>query len=344
LASDLAQVYDRNKAEIDRIIMEFLPEHHDVGEIELLYRMMRKYPERRGKGLRPNLCILTAEALGADANRAYITAAALEIFHNWILIHDDFEDKSDLRRGLPTLHREFGAALAINAGDALHGRMWQLLSKNFETLGKDDALAVQSEFVRTINETTEGQHMELSWVEQKKWDLQDEDYFLMCAKKTSWFTCITPFRLGGLIAKAPRKMLEEMIPLGEDLGIAFQIQDDILNLVGNKEKYGKEEAGDILEGKRTLILIHTLRECSAEDRASTLGIMNKERGEKTLEDVQTVLKMIHKYGSINYAESLARRFSNRAKDSFQNISANFTNRVATRFLEESVDFMTSRDW
>jgi geranylgeranyl diphosphate synthase type II len=139
-------------------------------------------------------------------------------------------------------------------------------------------------------------------------------------------------------------MLEEMIPLGEDLGIAFQIQDDILNLVGNKEKYGKEEAGDILEGKRTLILIHTLRECSAEDRASTLSIMNKERGEKTPEDVQTVLKMIHKYDSINYAESLARRFSNRAKDSFQNISVNFTNRVATRFLEESVDFMTSRDW
>jgi len=344
LTSELGQVYDRNKAEIDRVIMTFLPLRHDVTEIELLYRMMRRYPERKGKGLRPNLCILTAEALGADPARAYLTAAALEIFHNWILIHDDVEDKSDLRRGLPTLHREYSPALAINAGDALHGKMWELLSKNFELMGAEDALAIQLEFVRTINETTEGQHMELSWIEQRKWDLTDADYFLMCSKKTSWFTCITPLRLGGLIAKASRSVLEEMIPLGEGLGIAFQIQDDILNLVGNRRKYGKEEAGDILEGKRTLILIHTLRESSAKDRELILSIMNKDRNQKTPEDVQTVLEMIRKYDSIGYAEAVARRFSDRAKQCFRRLSVNFTNTAAARLLEQTVDFMTSRDW
>lgn len=342
--SSLTQRLKINKDAVDQFILDFLPKHSDIKEIQMLFDMMRDYPSRPSKGLRSSLCILTCESLGGNLDEALRTAAALEVFQNWILIHDDIEDYSELRRGEPVLNRKYGIPLAINTGDALHAKMWELLIQNQKTLGPTKTMSIIDEFLRMINETTEGQTIELAWVEHNKWDLNEDDYFLLCNKKTSWYTCITPCRLGATIAGASLKKRDTFIPFGSRLGIAFQIQDDILNLKGDEQKYGKECGGDILEGKRSLILIHLLNKANSADRRKVLSIMSKNRCDRTTSDVEEVLKLMEKYGSIKYAEAVAESYAAEAKKLFNKIFQDAPSSESRGLLEDLIDFMICRDW
>jgi geranylgeranyl diphosphate synthase type II len=164
---DIESLVHSYRQEVYSYIDEKLPKWHNHPDIQTLYEMLRDYPSRPSKGLRAALCLLTCEAFGGKRSSCLTTAAALEIFQSWVLIHDDIEDDSELRRGQPRLHRKFGIPLAINAGDALHVKMWELLLENRKTLGDALTLRVLDEFVRMAKETTEGQHLELSWVNKR---------------------------------------------------------------------------------------------------------------------------------------------------------------------------------
>ncbi|GBC74869.1 (2E,6E)-farnesyl diphosphate synthase [archaeon HR06] len=341
---DLKNLLEKNVKEIDKVIMSFLPDSHSIKEIDLLYKMLREYPSRPKKGLRSTLCLLSCEAFGGSYHSALITASALEIFQNWILIHDDIEDQSELRRGKPTLHRMYNVPLALNAGDALHGKMWELLLKNREILGDTKTLDIMLEIIHMIRETTEGQNMELGWVYENKWELNYEDYITMVEKKTSWYTCITPLRLGALIADAEREKMDKMIKFGKDLGIAFQIRDDHLNLVEGEGKYGKEWAGDLFEGKRTLQLIHLIKNCESLERERVLEIMSKRREDKSKEDILYIFNLMKKYNSLDFSLSMAQEYAKRAKEEFYEIFGDLPNTEAKNYLEEIVDFMISRKW
>jgi geranylgeranyl diphosphate synthase type II len=296
----------RVKTTVDSLILEeLLPKSSPVAEVDLLYRMMRDYPSRPAKGMRPFLCVTACRAAGGDGEDALLTAACIELFQHWILIHDDIEDGSELRRGGPALHRKYGEPLALNAGDALHARMWSALSMNRETLGSEKTVRIMEEFSRMVNETTEGQHMELGWVARKRWDLKESDYYEMCTKKTSWYTVAGPCRLGAIVAGASEEVLEKLKEFGLNLGVAFQIQDDALNLVGNQEKYGKEKSDDILEGKRTLIVLHLLGSVGPDEKARLVSIMNKDRAAKTPADVSYVLSLVEKHDAVEYARKRA---------------------------------------
>jgi geranylgeranyl diphosphate synthase type II len=193
----------------------------------------------------------------------------------------------------------------LNAGDALHARMWSALSMNRETLGSEKTVRIMEEFSRMVNETTEGQHMELGWVARKRWDLKESDYYEMCTKKTSWYTVAGPCRLGAIVAGASEEVLEKLKEFGLRLGVAFQIQDDALNLVGDQEKYGKEKSDDILEGKRTLIVLYLLGSVGPDEKARLVSIMNKDRAAKTSADVSYVLSLVEKHDAIEYARKRA---------------------------------------
>ena len=244
--SSLPVLLSANKKRLDRIFLDFLPKNHNCPEIQILYEMMRDYPSRGGKGIRGTLCLLFCELFGGKKENALITAAALELFQNWILIHDDIEDQSELRRGTPALHRKVGIELAINTGDALQGKMWELLLSNKKLLDPTLTLRILSEFSLMLNETTEGQQMELAWTCGNKWAINEEDYLLMVTKKAAWYTCITPARLGALLASSNQKdvagfgfisdsyVLEKLVSFGTNLGIAFQIVDDVLNLTADE--------------------------------------------------------------------------------------------------------------
>lgn len=339
---DVESLVRTYRQEVYTYIDEKLPKWHNHPDIKAFYEMLRDYPSRPSKGLRAALCLLTCEAFGGKRSSCLTTAAALEIFQSWVLIHDDIEDDSELRRGQPVLHRKFGIPMAINAGDALHVKMWEILLENRRSLGDTKTLKVLEEFCRMVNETTEGQHLELSWVYKKMWDLTAEDYFFMCGKKTSWYTAITPLRLGALVAGVDH-ILERMIPLGYKLGLAFQIRDDVLNLVA-EERYGKEAAGDIYESKRTLILIEALSRCGAEEREQAKKILDKPRSLKKAEEVEWILQLIKKTGSIEYANGVAEKLANEAIKVFEEVFKDAQNAEAKAEIRGLIDLVVSRRW
>jgi geranylgeranyl diphosphate synthase type II len=332
------------KDKVDRYIFERIPDSHEVLEIDLLYRMMRDYPSRSGKGLRPGLLLIFNRAFGGNDETALNTAAALELFQNWIVIHDDIEDQSDLRRGLPALHVKYGIPLALNAGDALAGKMWELILDNRRILGAEKAMTIFGEFLNMYSQTTAGQHIELAWASLNKWDITENDYFEMCHRKTAWYTCITPSWAGSLIAGAPRTLRDPIINFGLDLGTAFQIQDDVLNLVGEKEKYGKEIGGDILEGKRTLMLIHLLGKCTDDERREVLRRLERKREDKDPMLIEDVLSMMEKYGSVNYAIGVSQRLAGRARDTLnQSVDGSIDGHLKSVIID-LIDFIVEREF
>jgi geranylgeranyl diphosphate synthase, type II len=331
------------KLRVDQHIFAYLPEYNDIPEINLLYKMMRDYPSRAGKGLRPGLLLIFNRAFKGRDEIALNTAAALELFQNWIVIHDDIEDQSDLRRGLPALHIKHGIPLALNAGDALAGKMWELLLKNREILGLEKTMVIFDEFLNMYSHTTSGQHIELAWVTSNRWDLTEEDYFNMCRRKTAWYTVITPCWVGAYIAGANASIREIIVRFGMDLGIAFQIQDDILNLVGDIGKYGKEIAGDLWEGKRTLVIIDLLRKCSEVERAFVISVLNKAREEKAPEEIEQVLVLIKKHESIKYAAKISQELAKKARETFLNNIDGAINSEYRKILLDLIDFIVNRE-
>ena len=342
--SDLQEEMKRVKSRVDRLILtELLPESSDIREVDLLYRMMRDYPSRQAKGMRPFLCVTACKAAGGAEEDALLTAACIELFQNWILIHDDIEDGSELRRGEPSLHRKYSEGLALNAGDALHARTWEALLKNKERLGLPRTFAVMEEFSRMVNETTEGQHMELGWVASRRWDIGEKDYYEMCTKKTSWYTVASPCRLGAIVAGEGGRVLEGLRDFGVRLGIAFQIQDDSLNLVGDQRKYGKAKSDDILEGKRTLIILHLLGEASDPERQKVVSIMNEKREDKSEDDVAYVMSLIDRYDAIGFARKRANELMKEAVATLKRIDWK-GDRVAAETLTSFARFAVEREW
>ena len=281
-----------------------LPGRHEHPELERFYQLIRSYPERGGKRLRGLVLLLSTAAHGADWRGGLEAAAALELFQNWVLIHDDIEDDSDERRGEPALHRLVGMPIALNVGDALHVIMWAHLHRFARTHGRGEAIV--DEFAWMIQRTAEGQHLDLSWIAAGRFDIGENDYLQMVWRKTACYTAISPLRLGALCANAePDAQLEEA---GGLLGTAFQIRDDVLNLIPTADEgpsYGKEFAGDLYEAKRTLILAHLFAHADEAERLELRERLGRPRHERSAEDVAFVLACIERHGSLEYAQRLA---------------------------------------
>lgn len=285
------------------LVLSLLPERSATPELTRYYGLLRDYPQRGGKGIRSELLLASARAHGVGVGTpawesALWLAAALELFQNWVLIHDDIEDDSEERRGKPALHRlpGVGVPLAINVGDALHTYMWAAVDR----AGLPGAMR---EFLDMIQRTAEGQHLDLTWVENREWNLQESDYLQMVQLKTAYYTVIYPLRLGALAAGVtPNPAFTQA---GLALGTAFQIRDDVLNLAGDAAKYGKEIGGDLLEGKRTLIVLHWLAHAPAEQKQLFLEQMALGRTDKSPEAIAQIHRWLLDSGSVAYAQAYA---------------------------------------
>lgn len=299
------------RPELLQRVLSLLPKPSSKRHPELarFTRILREYPERGGKGIRSELLLLTAQAYGAKEEQwetALWLATGLELFQNWVLIHDDIEDDSDERRGKPTLHNLYGMPLALNAGDALHAYMWEAVLRSKQHAAFAEFFA---EFVQMVHRTAEGQHLDLSWVQHKEWNLSENDYLQMIRLKTAYYTIIAPLRLGFVVTgHAPKERIEVA---GLSLGTAFQLRDDILNLKGDPDKYGKEIAGDLFEGKRTLIVLHWLRSARTEQKQAFLTQMQRHRSEKDPEQIKEIHQWILESDSIDYAQAQADSFTER---------------------------------
>jgi geranylgeranyl diphosphate synthase type II len=242
-----------------------------------LYELMLDYPLRGGKGLRPALCVATCQALGGSLSGVLPSAAVLELYHNAFLIHDDVEDGSEKRRREDTLHRVHGVPIAVNVGDGMLALTLRPLLDNTRHLGLGRALRVLEAVAEMARESAEGQMLELDWIRRLDWTADDRAYFRMVHKKSAWYSFVTPVTVGAIAAGAAPTLLARLRRFATLLGVAFQIQDDVLNLLGEEARYGKEIAGDLWEGKHTLILIHAVRSASAGERRRARQILRKPR-------------------------------------------------------------------
>jgi geranylgeranyl diphosphate synthase, type II len=288
-------------AAIRQAIARYLPS--GVPE-RYLYDLLAEYPGRGGKMMRPSICIATARAFGANLDEALCSAVAIELLHNALLIHDDIQDGSIMRRGAPTLHLLHGVPLAINAGDSLLLLSLQPLLDNVHRIGSLVAEQILHETGRMAWESAEGQAMELGWRRDNRVDVTERDYLIMALKKTAWLGVIHPMRVGALIGTGRGQDLDRFVRFGFFLGVAFQIQDDLLNLRAD-ERYGKELDGDLLEGKRTLMLIHALRHAKPRERRKLTTLLARSREGRRPADILWMRGLLRDCGSTDYACSFA---------------------------------------
>ncbi len=373
LGGYLGECRERVLPQIQRMIPEGSPYRG------VLYDRMMEYALRDAKMLRPAICIATCRALGGRLEEALPSAAVLELYHNAFLVHDDVEDFSEKRRDLPTLHGMYGVPIAVNVGDAMLALALEPLLDNMRTVGMGKALRVLQAVQRMARESAEGQAIELEWVREGSFGLGDEAYVHMVEKKTSYYSFVIPAAIGAILAGAPASFEAELERFALVLGVAFQIQDDILNLTGD---YGKEARGDLWEGKHTLILMHMMRSATPRDQARAQEILRKPRPlstaregaiaeavarleregaigahacavlreaisserapAKTAEDVGFLGALIDTHGSIEYARAEARRRAAVAGEAFAALGDRLRPSTHRDFLGGLVDYVVTR--
>ncbi|MEY2478101.1 MAG: geranylgeranyl diphosphate synthase, type [Actinomycetota bacterium] len=304
--------------------------------------MMRDYPRRGGKAIRPALCLATCEAFGGELRDALPSAVAMELLHNAFLVHDDVEDGSLLRRGRPTLHARWDVPSAINAGDGLALLGQKALRANRDHLGGRMADLIAQEFEEMARHTVEGQAVELAWRRDGVFDLTPEDYLDLILRKTCWYTTIHPLRVGALIGGWGTVDPDPLARFGFYLGAAFQIQDDMLNLTGEVERYGKERDGDLYEGKRTLLLIHLLANAAPDERRWLEAFLRAERTDRTPDDVDKVRRLLDEYGSLEFTRRFGEGIAEAATAAFQVAFADAPDSPARRFVAELIPYMLER--
>lgn len=291
------------EAVLERLLGELRDRPHEA------YALVSDYPARPGKGLRPALCLATCAALGGDPTRALNSAVAIELFHNAFLVHDDIQDESESRRGGPALHAAHGVGIALNAGNATNLIGLQRVMANRRLLGPRLSWRVFAETELMLRHSLEGQATELGWIAANACDLTPADYYRMCLKKTSWYTCLYPLRVGAVVARGAATTTERLDTFGWYLGAAFQITDDVLNLTADYAAYGKEIGGDIYEGKRTLMLIDLLRTLRGRERERVVAFLALRRSERAPDDVAWVHRRMIETGCIDRARADARELA-----------------------------------
>ena len=340
--------FQEKLAHYGRLTAETLNEHLPAGEpYQYLYGPVRDFIGSSGKGFRPALLISTCRAFGGRIEDALISAAALELLHNAFLIHDDIEDESDFRRGRPCLHHRTGVPLAINTGDAMQALALRFLRQNAHDLGPETTARIIDEFDHLLMQALEGQAMELGWIRDNETAIDPSDYLRMSLKKTCWYSFIHPCRIGALIARPDDVAsgafdLDRFNAIGFYMGAAFQIQDDVLNLIGSEAKYGKEIGGDIYEGKRTLMLARLFQLSTGREHREISATLNKPRSARTGKDVVRLTDLMHQYKCIEFAQAAAQDLIGAAKDEMGRAFADADPEEIT-FVDSFIDYLTTRN-
>lgn len=324
----LMEELKRRRNKIEKDMEEIFTEKED----HLLWDHMFYYPELGGKKLRPFLAIITAEAFGESEKKAMPYAISLEMVHNFTLVHDDIMDQDNLRRGKKTLHKKVGEPFAINAGDGLFALAFKILS---QTEVEDETLRrLLNELSSSIIKVAEGQQEDIAF--EDTFEINEDDFMQMIEKKTAYlFRAAT--RGGAMIAGCEDEEIEKMGAYARKMGLAFQIQDDYLDVVGEKGKIGKDFGSDIKKGKRTLMVIKALSKLPRDKKERLIDILEKEDNDPR--DIEEAIDLMRDAGAIEYAKGLAQKYAEEAKKELDVVPS----REHRLLLEEVVDFMVSRE-
>lgn len=286
----------KRSSHVDAAIDELLP----ITRPEELYKASRYLVDAGGKRLRPAVLILAAEAVGSDLKSVLPAAVAVELVHNFTLIHDDIMDKDDVRRGMPAVHVKWGEAGAILAGDTLYSKAFEILSKAENDPSR--ILKCMDVLSKACTEICEGQWLDMDF--EKRERVTESEYIEMVEKKTSVLYA-TAAKIGALLGGASDEVADSLFEYGRLIGIGFQMYDDVLDMTTPEEVLGKVRGSDLMEGKHTLIVIDAFK------KGAKLDIFGK--GEATLEETEAAVKILTECGSLDYVKNLAISYINEGK-------------------------------
>ncbi len=263
-----------------------------------------EFLDRGGKRWRPALMISACKACGGSERKALRFAPFVELIHEGTLLVDDVEDNADVRRGKPAMHKIYGIDAAVNNGNAMYFIPLAILYKNINKLSKEQLLQIYNLYAEEMLRLSVGQAMDIHWHKGAKLKISEKAYLQMCSYKTGVLARLAA-KLGAILANANKKQIEALGKFGECLGVAFQIQDDILNIAPESKKWGKEIGEDISEGKRTLLVIKALQSLPKKEAKELLAILNSHTKDKR--KIRKAIALIKKSGAIEYARDKAKR-------------------------------------
>lgn len=338
--------------EIERVLSGLQPENFAFGMREYLrhsrnrirpsfavYAPIKHVLEAGGKRIRPMLCLLACETVGGDIRQALPTAAGIEFFHTFTLVHDDVMDRSSTRRQRPTVGAIWGDPVAITVGDGLFALAIRLMSRDTiqagvapETAARTLAMAADTSLM-----LAQGQTMDLMFTDRD--DVAVEEYMEMIRLKTGVLLEFS-LKAGAIIGGGSKEQVETIAEFGAPLGMAFQIRDDVLDLTAEPSALGKPVGGDIRTGKRTLIVAHAL--ANSGRRGRLLEILNKPEEATGTADVEEAIAILKDAGSIGYAQERARSLLSKAKRALSALPSN-DGAGSLVALHSVADFIMDRD-
>jgi geranylgeranyl diphosphate synthase type II len=283
------------------------------GNPKELYDPIKYMLSLGGKRLRPVLVLMGYHLFKKDIAQAINAAMAVEVFHNFTLVHDDMMDKADIRRGKPTVHKKWNETIGILSGDLMMIKATQLLCKTHSK----NLLPMLQVFSATAVEVCEGQQLDMNFEEQQ--DVTEAEYLHMITLKTAVLLGAS-LQLGAMAANASEADGEHLYAFGKNIGVAFQIHDDVLDSFGQADKVGKKIGGDILAGKKTILLIKAL-ELSGEHERKKLTTLLADRN---LDDNKKIQQVLARYDELNvrlYAEEMKQQYLNKAFEELDRIEA-----------------------
>ena len=279
---------ERRAALVTATIEKLLPVMHPRG----LYEASRHLVDSGGKRLRPSMLLLAAEAAGGEALALAPAAVSIELVHNFTLIHDDIMDNADVRRGRPAVHKIWGQSGAILAGDTLYSKAFQVLGMT--AASPERILGAMNMLSRTCTAICEGQWPDMEF--ESKDRVTENEYMEMIEKKTGVLYGASA-GMGALLAGAPLEVVRALDEFGRLTGMGFQLQDDVIDLLTPEEVSGKRQGGDLIEGKKTLIMIHAF--------ANDIVVPVFSKKDASAEEIFRSISILEGSGSIEYARSRA---------------------------------------
>ena len=304
-----SEILERFKGEIETEIERHLPR---TGEPQEFYAAVWNLLDRGGKRFRPAMTFLACETVGGHREEALGAAAAVEVLHNMTLVHDDIEDQSELRRGKPCIHITYGVPVAINVGDAMLIKVFEIANQSL--IPQDRCHRLVSRVAKRAYDITWGQAYEFNMWGSKH--VTEDAIIRLLRNKTGALTGLST-EAGAIAGGGTEEQTTLLGDFGETVGISFQIIDDVLNVSGNLKEYGKEIGGDIREGKKTLLVAHLLRTASDKDRKTFTRLLGKKN--ITEAELRRAIRLYEEYGSIEYAKSQAETYLHSALETLNKL-------------------------
>jgi geranylgeranyl diphosphate synthase type I len=324
------EIFDEYKGDVEAELEGHIPR---TGEPRELYAPVWDLLDRGGKRIRPAITFLASECVGGRKEDALGAAAAVELLHNMTLVHDDIEDKSELRRGKPCIHIIYGEPTAINVGDSMLIKVFEIA--NSSRIPQDRCHRLVSQVAKRAYDITWGQQFEFSMWKRKHFT--EDEVIRLLKNKTGALTALSS-EAGAIAGGGTEEQIKLLGDFGETIGISFQIIDDTLNVSGNVKEYGKEIGGDIREGKKTLLAAHLLKTANTQDRKTFIRLLGKNR--ITKQETRKAIQFYEKYGSIDYAKAEAQTYLRISLDLLNKLPAS----EARNDLVSVSEFLVSRSF